>query len=163
MHSPHDMSLESDCGMIYWQGKTEKLGEKPVPVPICPPQIPHGLTRARTRASAVRGRRLMTWAMARPITCTYSLVQFSSCVISRIVFLTFRNSTKTNSLYCFVQQNCTYSKKISVTRKRAIYRTLYPVDILACRDIKHCGSANSVPGISKNHTAGPISPQTENT
>jgi hypothetical protein len=30
----------------YWQGKTEELGEKPVPVPLCPPQNPHGLTRA---------------------------------------------------------------------------------------------------------------------
>jgi hypothetical protein len=49
----------------YWQGKTEELGEKPVPVPLCP-QISHGLTRARTRASAVRGRCLTTWAMARP-------------------------------------------------------------------------------------------------
>jgi hypothetical protein len=39
----------------YWRGKT-------CPVPLCPPQIPHGLTRA----SAVRGRRLTTWAMARP-------------------------------------------------------------------------------------------------
>jgi hypothetical protein len=39
----------------YWQGKTEELGEKPVPVPLCPPQIPHGYTRARTRDSAVRG------------------------------------------------------------------------------------------------------------
>jgi hypothetical protein len=46
------------------RGKTEKLEEKPVPVPLCPPQIPHGLTRALTRASAVRGRRLTTWAMA---------------------------------------------------------------------------------------------------
>jgi hypothetical protein len=36
-----------------WKGKTE-LREKPVPVPLCPPQIPHELTRARTRASAVR-------------------------------------------------------------------------------------------------------------
>jgi hypothetical protein len=53
--------------MIYWQGKTEELGEKPVPVPLCPPQIPHGLTRAWTQASAVRGRRLTTWAMARPL------------------------------------------------------------------------------------------------
>jgi hypothetical protein len=35
----------------YWQGKTEELGEKPVPVPLCPPQIPHELTRARTQAS----------------------------------------------------------------------------------------------------------------
>jgi hypothetical protein len=59
------MSLESDCGMIYWQGKTEELGEKPVPVPLCPPQIPHGLTRALTRASAVRGQRLTTWVMAQ--------------------------------------------------------------------------------------------------
>jgi hypothetical protein len=60
------MSLESDGGMIYWLGKTEELGEKPVPLSLCPPQIPHGLTRARTRVSAVRGRRLTTWAMARP-------------------------------------------------------------------------------------------------
>jgi hypothetical protein len=61
-----DMSLESDNGMIYWQQKTEELGEKPVPLPLCPPQIPHGLTRARTRDSAVRGRRLTSWAIARP-------------------------------------------------------------------------------------------------
>jgi hypothetical protein len=38
-----------------WQGKT------------CPPQIPHGLTRDRTRAYAVRGRWLTAWAMARPM------------------------------------------------------------------------------------------------
>jgi hypothetical protein len=55
------MSLESDGVMIYRQGKAEELGEKTVLVPLCPPQIPHGLlTRARTRASAVRGRRLTT-------------------------------------------------------------------------------------------------------
>jgi hypothetical protein len=50
-----------------WQGKTEVLGEKPVLVPLCPTQIPHGLTRDRTRASAVRGRRLTAWAMARHV------------------------------------------------------------------------------------------------
>jgi hypothetical protein len=37
-------------------GKTEVLGEKPVPVPLCPPQIPHGLARDQTWASAVGGR-----------------------------------------------------------------------------------------------------------
>jgi hypothetical protein len=47
------MSMESHGGMIL-TGKTEELGEKPVPVPLCPPQIQHGPTRARTRASAVR-------------------------------------------------------------------------------------------------------------
>jgi hypothetical protein len=41
-------------------------GKKPVPVPLCPPQIPRGLTLDRTRASAVGGRRLTAWAMARP-------------------------------------------------------------------------------------------------
>jgi hypothetical protein len=57
----------------YWQGKPEELGEKPVPVPLCPPQIPHGLTRERTRASAVRGRRLTTWAM-HGLQWDYSLI-----------------------------------------------------------------------------------------
>jgi hypothetical protein len=30
----------------YIDRKTEELGQTPVPVPLCPPQIPHGLTRA---------------------------------------------------------------------------------------------------------------------
>jgi hypothetical protein len=47
-------------------GKTEELGEKSVPVQLCPRQIPHALTRTRTRASAVRGRWLTAWATARP-------------------------------------------------------------------------------------------------
>jgi hypothetical protein len=34
-------------------------------MPLFPPQIPHGLPPARTRASAVRGRRLTAWAMVR--------------------------------------------------------------------------------------------------
>jgi hypothetical protein len=39
------------------RGKPKYSGEKPVPVPLCPPQIPRGLTQDRTRAPAVRGRR----------------------------------------------------------------------------------------------------------
>jgi hypothetical protein len=37
---------------VEWnrQGKTEVLGEKPVPVPLCPPQTPHRPTRGRTWA-----------------------------------------------------------------------------------------------------------------
>jgi hypothetical protein len=50
-----------------WQGKTEVLGEKLVPVPLCPPQIPHGPIRNRTWVSAVSGRRITARAMARPI------------------------------------------------------------------------------------------------
>jgi hypothetical protein len=65
--------------MIYWHGKTEELGGKPVPVPLCPPQIPHELTRARTRASAVKDRRLTTWAMvARPAAISLTCPHFGS-------------------------------------------------------------------------------------
>jgi hypothetical protein len=39
---------------------------KPVLVPLCPPQIPHDLTRARNRAAAVGSQRLTGWAMAWP-------------------------------------------------------------------------------------------------
>jgi hypothetical protein len=49
-----------------WQGKAEVLGEKPVPVSLCPPQIPRAPTRDLTRSSAVRGRRLTAWAIAQP-------------------------------------------------------------------------------------------------
>jgi hypothetical protein len=54
--------------MVEWyiDGKTKEFREKPVPVPLCPPQILHRLTWAWTRASAMRGRRLTTWAMAWP-------------------------------------------------------------------------------------------------
>jgi hypothetical protein len=38
---------------------------KPAPVPLCPPQIQHELTWARTRAGAVGIRRLTAWVMAR--------------------------------------------------------------------------------------------------
>jgi hypothetical protein len=44
-----------DCGAIgMWIGRGNRnTWRKPTPVPLCPPQIPHDLTRARTRAAAV--------------------------------------------------------------------------------------------------------------
>jgi hypothetical protein len=68
-----------------WQGKTEVLGEKPVPVPLCPQQIPHGLTRDRTRASAVGGRRLTAWAVARPFIFVRELSLFILIIIRKAV------------------------------------------------------------------------------
>jgi hypothetical protein len=59
-------STENHGGMIL-TGETRRTRRKPVPVPLRTLQIPHGLTRLRTRASAVRGRWLTAWAMARPI------------------------------------------------------------------------------------------------
>jgi len=44
-------------GMILTQ-KTRSTQTKHVLIPLCPPQIPHGLARDQTRASVVTGRRL---------------------------------------------------------------------------------------------------------
>jgi hypothetical protein len=57
--TPHGAMIDEYGAMVelYLQGKP-KYSEKTCAVPLCPPQIPHGLTRARTRASAVRGQRL---------------------------------------------------------------------------------------------------------
>jgi hypothetical protein len=40
---------------------------KPAPVPLCPPQIPHVLNRARTWAAAMGSWRLTAWAMKRAV------------------------------------------------------------------------------------------------
>jgi hypothetical protein len=50
------------------RGKLKYLGEKTCPSATVPPQMPHGLTRDRTRVSAVGVRRLTAWAMVRPWT-----------------------------------------------------------------------------------------------
>jgi hypothetical protein len=47
--------MEIHYGMILTE-KNKELGKKPVPVSLCPPQIPYGLTRVQTRVSAVRSQ-----------------------------------------------------------------------------------------------------------
>jgi hypothetical protein len=52
---------EGDCGAIGGMeiGRGNRsTRRKPAPAPLCPPQIPHDQTRARTRAAAVRSQRL---------------------------------------------------------------------------------------------------------
>jgi hypothetical protein len=52
---------------LHRQGETEELADRPVPEPLCPPKIPQGLTRMRTRTSAVTARQLTVQAKARPM------------------------------------------------------------------------------------------------
>jgi hypothetical protein len=59
------MVTRAICGMKIARGY-RSTRRKPVPAPLCPPQIPHDPTRARTRAVAVGSQRLTAWAMARP-------------------------------------------------------------------------------------------------
>jgi hypothetical protein len=53
---------DGDCGAVggmkigYGNRSTRT---KPAPVPLCPPQIPHDLSWARTRAAAVGSQRLI--------------------------------------------------------------------------------------------------------
>jgi hypothetical protein len=60
---------KGDCvatgGMKIGRGNLSTR-RKPAPAPLCPPQIPHDQTEARTRAAAVGSQRLTAWAMARP-------------------------------------------------------------------------------------------------
>jgi hypothetical protein len=58
-----------DCGAISGikiGRRNRSTRRKRAPVSLCPPQIPHEQTRARTRAAAVGSQRLTAWAMARP-------------------------------------------------------------------------------------------------
>jgi hypothetical protein len=57
-----------ECGatgtMNEWQ-RNRSTRRKPGPLPLCPPQISHDLSRDRTRTSAVESRRLTAWATER--------------------------------------------------------------------------------------------------
>jgi hypothetical protein len=56
---------EAVGGMRIGRGN-RSTRNKPAPMPLCPPQIPHDLTWARTRAAVVGCRQLTALAMARP-------------------------------------------------------------------------------------------------
>jgi hypothetical protein len=61
---------EGDCeaigGMKIGRGNWSTR-RKPAPAPLCPPQISHDQTWARTRAAAVGSQQLTAWAMVWPL------------------------------------------------------------------------------------------------
>jgi hypothetical protein len=66
--APDDDDDDDECGPVGGMiGRGNRsTRRKPVPVPLCPPQMPHDLTRARTRSAAEWSLRLTAWATARP-------------------------------------------------------------------------------------------------
>jgi hypothetical protein len=52
------MMMSAEQSVELLAGETEVL-------PLCPPQIPHGLIQAGTRATVVGSRRPTAWAKAR--------------------------------------------------------------------------------------------------
>jgi hypothetical protein len=67
------MSMESHGGMILTE-ETEELGEKPVPLPLCPLQVPRGLTRAYP---GLCGERPVTNRLSHGTASSYKLLFFS--------------------------------------------------------------------------------------
>jgi hypothetical protein len=60
-----DYDCEAIGRMRIGRGKP-KYSEKPAAVPLCPPQIPHDLSRVRTRAARMGIRRLTASAWHGP-------------------------------------------------------------------------------------------------
>jgi hypothetical protein len=66
LHEPQTME-DGDCGATDGMkiGRDSRsTRRKRAPVPFCSPQVPHNMTRARTRAAYVGSQRLIAWAMA---------------------------------------------------------------------------------------------------
>jgi hypothetical protein len=69
IHPPDDTWVWRAMVEWYWQGKIEEVRERPISVPLCPQQIPHGLIPAWTWYSVLRSRWLLAWAMALTTPC----------------------------------------------------------------------------------------------
>jgi hypothetical protein len=65
---------------FFFNASTAPWGPRPphFPVPLCPPQFSHGLTRDRTGAYEVRGRRLTTFFFIS-LYLRSDFVQFRTC------------------------------------------------------------------------------------
>jgi hypothetical protein len=66
--APHDNDCGAIGGMRIGRGN-QSTQRKPVPVPLCPPQMPHALTWAWTKAATV-GRWRLTALMIFDMGCT---------------------------------------------------------------------------------------------
>jgi hypothetical protein len=101
------MIKDKECGAIdgirIGRGNRSTRRE-PASVPLCPPQIPHDLTRARTWAASVEIWRITAWTMARssksgfyavvlknvvPMQIEHMTAPISFCVFPRCIRLSF--------------------------------------------------------------------------
>jgi hypothetical protein len=95
------MMDDGDCGEIGGMkiGRGNRSTQrKPAPAPLCPPQIPHDQTRARTRAAAVGNQRLTAWASAQPTLLLHYIAFPGSRVFIFIFYLVGWDLTPIRSL-----------------------------------------------------------------
>jgi hypothetical protein len=91
--------------------KTELLGEKRVPKPLCPPPFPYGLVSDWTRAFAVRGPFLNAWVMVWPLAspCMQSIVLFTyplTTFMEYAIELRERERERGGGRKCFTWRHC---------------------------------------------------------
>jgi hypothetical protein len=67
---------DDECGAVGGMiGRGNRITRrKPAPLSLCPPQIPHDLTRTGTLAAKVGSRGLTAWAKARPLWTNVNLM-----------------------------------------------------------------------------------------
>jgi hypothetical protein len=77
------MSMDRYGGMSL-TGKAEELREKPVPVPLCPPQITYGLIQVQTQG--LHAKRMVTNCLSQGMV-QYEVFSPQNC--NWIMFLSF--------------------------------------------------------------------------
>jgi hypothetical protein len=98
--------------------------EKPVPVPLCPPQIPLDQTRDRTRAAAMGSQRLSASAMARPAyRDNFTLLQ------RQVKFYTYKAMALPSLMYC----SETWTRRFEAAEMRCLC-------YVACRHVGQYGT-----------------------
>jgi hypothetical protein len=96
-HIVHPLDDIYEYGEWWWndidRGKLKNSWDKPVPMPLCPPQIPHGLTQAQTGESAVRGRRQTACAMAGPKDTPVMPMENKHNLFPQLIRIPYHNTT----------------------------------------------------------------------
>jgi hypothetical protein len=87
LHIPQMIGVWKATVEWYIDRGKPKNSKKSSPSATLPTTNPTWITRARTRASAVRGRRLRTWAMARPDTWLYYKEFSFLYLLRKLIFL----------------------------------------------------------------------------
>jgi hypothetical protein len=130
---------EGDCraigGMKFGRGN-RSTRRKPAPAPLCPPQIPHDQTRARTLAAAVGSQRLTAWPMARPSIFRIFLPVLSVTVLCPYYFFPFQ-------LYSSLKMKIACSFEIYQTTRRQVPESINLHD--QCREILMSHKLSIVP------------------
>jgi hypothetical protein len=139
------MIYDDACGEIGGMGigrGNRSTRRKPTLVPLRPPQIPHDLTWARTRANTVGSRRLTAWAMA---------------LLRRRVIFTVRYEP--NVRVSFGRYSCFRSDQTWDKPLKACYR----LDTASRADNIHLAASNCSTSLSRlwilpSRRAGPVLP-----